>query len=125
MPGVQEGDGDRLSEVSRNEPRAVRKRERAVAARALAGPSCIDRDDVETVTADRERKRRADGPEADDHDVMRARRHRAQAASTSATVFGVDAVRFSLPLAVTRTSSSIRTPMFHQRFGTPRVPDGM
>ena len=43
---------------------------------------------------------------------------RAQAASTSATVFGVVMVIFSLPVAVIRTSSSIRIPMFQKCSGT-------
>ncbi len=40
-----------------------------------------------------------------------------QAASTSATVFGVAAVKFSCPVAVTITSSSMRTPMFQKCLG--------
>ncbi len=40
------------------------------------------------------------------------------AASTSATDFGVAAVRFSMPVDVTSTSSSIRTPMSQNSSGT-------
>ena len=35
------------------------------------------------------------------------------------------AVSTSLPSPVTATSSSMRTPMFHQRFATPFAPAGM
>src|SRR5476651_1745351 len=38
---------------------------------------------------------------------------------------GAPAVSTSWPLAVTATSSSMRTPIFQKRFGTPLVPAGM
>ena len=45
--------------------------------------------------------------------------------SISAGVRGRPSVSISQPSAVTATSSSMRTPMFHQRRGTPGVPAGM
>ena len=83
----------------------------------------VERDDVEVAVGERQRQRRADRAGADDGEIMQhridvPRAAAAQAASTSATVLGVAAVRFSLPSAVTSTSSSMRTPISQNASGT-------
>ena len=115
------------AESLEDQPRAVRQRERTVAARRRALRAGVERDDIEIRVGDRQRQRAADRARADDDDVMHrfgaggqkvknvrksdARRRRSSltslrpylltsslpthAASTSATVFGVAAVRFS------------------------------
>ena len=100
----------------------------------------------EPVVRKRKRQRRADRPGTDDDEIMEHRappaaaladysltaelrgdanrrplqrgRQRSHAASTSLRVFGVAAVRFSLPAAVTSTSSSMRTPISQNSSGT-------
>ena len=112
------------AEALEDQPRAVRQRERAVAAQRRA--RCRAR----RARRRRGRRRRAPAPASPPTGPAptmttsciacpgdRASTRCAQAASTSATVFGVAAVRFSWPLAVTSTSSSMRTPMFQKCFG--------
>ena len=53
-----------------DQPRAVRQRERTVAARRRALLAGVERDDVEIRIGDRQRERAADRAGADDHDVM-------------------------------------------------------
>ncbi len=53
-----------------DEARAVRQRERAVAAQRLPFGAGVEHDDVEVGVAQRQRQRCAHGPRADDHDVM-------------------------------------------------------
>ena len=103
----------------------MRQRERAVAARRGARGARIEHGEVEAGARQCARERGADGTGADDREIVHreagaraARAQRRQAASTSATDFGVATVRLSWPSAVTSTSSSMRTPMFQKRSGT-------
>ena len=104
------------AEALEDEPRAVRQRERAVAAQRFALGARVEHHDVEIAVGERQRERRADRAGPDDDDVMQHQRR--QAASTSATDFGAATVRFSMPVAVTSTSSSMRTPMSQNASGT-------
>src|SRR5262245_18526114 len=96
----------------------------------------LDESHVEPRRAEGERERGADWPGAADKDVdvqadprsaflpfsleSGALRWRSRMrASTSSTRFGAPSVRISQPAAVTSASSSMRTPMFQKRSGTP------
>src|SRR5438105_3988867 len=88
------------------------------ASRAVVGArrARIEDDEIEVSIAQSERQRRSHRSGTDDDQIAEHRalikRYRLQAASTSATDFGAAAVKFSMPVAVTSTSSSMRTPMF-------------
>ena len=117
--------------------RTVRQRKRAVTSRAASAGSGIQRDDLHFAVAQRKRQSRPDRAGADNDQIQKHRTrldcrpaangrlrrslqrgiYNLHAASTSSIVLGVAAVRFSLPAAVTSTSSSIRTPMFQNSSG--------
>ena len=78
----------------------------------------VERDDVEVGVGERQRERAADGPGADDDDVVQHRVSAGRPLRRRRPIFGAAAVRFSCPVAVTSTSSSMRTPMFQKCSGT-------
>src|SRR5690606_41855084 len=93
--------------------------------------SRFDEDDVEIELRQRKRQAGAYQTAAGDCDVAAQRAHAALASlapisfSISSGRFASAAVSTSQPSEVTTTSSSMRTPMFHQRLGAPRMPAGM
>ena len=58
------------AEALEDQPRAVRQRERPVAAQRSAGRARVQRDDVEVGIRQRQRQRAADRPRADDDYIM-------------------------------------------------------
>jgi hypothetical protein len=91
--------------------------------------SGLEQRDVQPDLREREREARPDEPAPCDCNIDCGGRTRGTHAFISFSIasgsFASPAVRTSLPSRVTATSSSMRTPMFHQRLATPRVPAGM
>ena len=92
----------------------------------------LDDGDAQRERRERDREAGADEAAAGDEDVAGTGGHAARAlrlsrisASICAGALGTDSVRTSGSRRVTSTSSSIRMPMPHQRFATPRVPGAM
>ena len=104
------------AEPLEDEPRAVRQRERAVAAQRLADARASSTTTSRSSSASASASVEPTGPAPDDDHVVQ--HQRLQAASTSATDFGAATVRLSMPIAVTSTSSSMRTPMSQNSSGT-------